>query len=188
MLPPPVKLDLYFNPRSPRGERHQTRGIRVRPHQFQSTLPARGATLVVLIVMVIDKYFNPRSPRGERHGKHGLAATGQAISIHAPREGSDLNDIYYITSGSISIHAPREGSDEYAFDNAKNKTNFNPRSPRGERRIYQLSSAEDKSEFQSTLPARGATSNAGDPRTSSSISIHAPREGSDDPKLHQKRE
>ena len=33
------------------------------------------------------------------------------ISIHAPREGSDLDDyVRYIVFG-ISIHAPREGSD-----------------------------------------------------------------------------
>ena len=33
--------------------------------------------------------------------------------------------------------------------------------------------------FQSTLPARGATDPAGNPRTYTQISIHAPRKGSD---------
>ena len=34
------------------------------------------------------------------------------ISIHAPREGSDLvHCIIYLTTQKISIHAPREGSD-----------------------------------------------------------------------------
>ena len=33
------------------------------------------------------------------------------ISIHAPREGSDLNKLVSTSLRSISIHAPREGSD-----------------------------------------------------------------------------
>ena len=34
------------------------------------------------------------------------------ISIHAPREGSDLNNLdEFKTRYKISIHAPREGSD-----------------------------------------------------------------------------
>ena len=79
--------------------------------------------------------------------------------------------------------------------------NFNPRSPRGERRIL-ASFAGYASTFQSTLPARGATGlslslvalvlnfNPRSPRGErlrktidisdiSGISIHAPREGSD---------
>ena len=33
------------------------------------------------------------------------------ISIHAPREGSDLQHLGLIRRFIISIHAPREGSD-----------------------------------------------------------------------------
>ena len=33
---------------------------------FQSTLPARGATKVPLIVLTAHPHFNPRSPHGER--------------------------------------------------------------------------------------------------------------------------
>ena len=35
-------------------------------------------------------YFNPRSPRGERRGKAPEADFSRLISIHAPREGSDV--------------------------------------------------------------------------------------------------
>ena len=102
--------------------------------EFQSTLPARGAT----------RWFG-RSPK----------------------------------QNSISIHAPRTGSDSYSnFAYARCK-NFNPRSPHGERRFrpepvaptqdisihaprtgsdsQHGSMAASKPEFQSTLPARGAT-------------------------------
>ena len=57
---------LYFNPRSPRGERHTRTKCAVVLVIFQSTLPARGAT-------------NVNCP----------AVCAILISIHAPREGSD---------------------------------------------------------------------------------------------------
>ncbi len=41
-----------------------------------------------------------------------LPPAGGGISIHAPREGSDLTSgPVIVTTGTISIHAPREGSD-----------------------------------------------------------------------------
>ena len=58
------------------------------------------------------------------------------ISIHAPREGSD--GCLALAQGmgpDISIHAPREGSDTYGTYILGARYNFYPRSPRGERRI-----------------------------------------------------
>ena len=56
--------------------------------EFQSTLPAGGATNADF---AIDD--------------------GYAVSIHAPRRGSDLA-LYFFGSGNlVSIHAPRRGSD-----------------------------------------------------------------------------
>ena len=83
----------------------------------------------------------------------------RVISIHAPREGSDV-----IVNGSnaqdvdISIHAPREGSDLRDGARKSQKGNFYPRSPRGERPMYNHPSAVPCG-FLSTLPARGATTN-----------------------------
>ena len=79
--------------------------------EFQSTLPARGATVGAVIL-------------GDIVG----------ISIHAPREGSD--PVIYGPNNSllISIHAPREGSDAEVSNLLNRAKNFNPRSPRGERR------------------------------------------------------
>ena len=56
----------YFNPRSPRGERHQFRQREMWVRPFQPTLPARGATLAARSFSRFARYFNPRSPRGER--------------------------------------------------------------------------------------------------------------------------
>ena len=58
----------HFNPRSPRGER-----------------PAQGVPLHSIL-----HHFNPRSPRGERLAPLRAALSAVSISIHAPREGSDL--------------------------------------------------------------------------------------------------
>ena len=126
-----------------------------------------------------------------------------AISIHAPREGSDTSLHNTASSSTISIHAPREGSDKQyrayiGFQRAFLSTlpargattgcgmcltlnvNFYPRSPRGERRCCDNARAID-GVFLSTLPARGATRRSLTRRRSRlSISIHAPREGSDD--------
>ena len=55
---------------------------------FQSTLPAKGATC------------GGRCPNKDC-----------MISIHAPREGSDILAVLAGARQTISIHAPREGSD-----------------------------------------------------------------------------
>ena len=57
----------------------------------------------------------------------------EAISIHAPRTGSDAQFNFYGQQSYISIHAPRTGSD-------LTRQRVTP-----------------PNAFQSTLPARGAT-------------------------------
>ena len=100
---------------------------------FQSTLPARGATL------------------------SGLTAwRGTHISIHAPRTGSDVCFSLSISSTLISIHAPRTGSDDFANIERKIDNVFQSTLPaRGATRF--IPSASTRRRFQSTLPARGAT-------------------------------
>ena len=80
---------LYFNPRSPRGERLSEQAKQIAELTFQSTLPAWGATEVTL-----------------------YDSTDDCISIHAPRVGSDYQIPYARHNGYISIHAPRVGSDQ----------------------------------------------------------------------------
>ena len=55
-----------FNPRSPHGERPSGSVISSVGMQFQSTLPARGATPLVFQHLHRHRDFNPRSPHGER--------------------------------------------------------------------------------------------------------------------------
>ena len=80
-------------------------------------------------------YFNPRPPR-EGGDEHIEASHGDLdISIHAPREGGDSGVIMWFTCYQFSIHAPREGGD-----------------------INEATTVYTDSVFQSTPPARGATS------------------------------
>ena len=122
---------------------------------FQSTLPSRGATVSLssarwpvsisihapLAGSDIHKsgpnvkilYFNPRSPRGERPSNLGKRPKFKGISIHAPLAGSDRHKSLLQFPARISIHAPLAGSDPTCKHNSRKQTNFNPRSPRGER-------------------------------------------------------
>ena len=170
---------LDFNPRSPHGERLSTISTGSNGSSFQSTLPARGAT-----------------------APPGFQRPFEVISIHAPRTGSDQALLLRSCNHTISIHAPRTGSDYRAAQAVANDLHFNPRSPHGERpiagrgtagqshfnprsphgeRLAQLWTSVDGGQFQSTLPARGATAAGHHSQHDRWISIHAPRTGSDVP-------
>ena len=79
---------------------------------------------------------------------------------------------------NISIHAPRAGSDASGRSCPDSPWNFNPRSPCGERPAN-ISCSATVTEFQSTLPVRGATVYRAGCVDATNISIHAPRAGSD---------
>ena len=156
---------------------------------------------MVTIRKTVVSHFNPRSPHGERRTGDTQVKARFGISIHAPRTGSDTIRKTVVSRIVISIHAPRTGSDSNAGTKRCWSTDFNPRSPHGERH-HQAQVDAQKLRFQSTLPARGATiltkqwqstiTNF-NPRSphgerhkldpvigrDSEISIHAPRTGSD---------
>ena len=177
-----TRTSRYFNPRSPDGERRLRHRNTMVTEKFQSTLPGWGATRAV--VRAVPKV---------------------AISIHAPRMGSDHDGVPdHVPSGLISIHAPRMGSDPMRRGYGLGCWNFNPRSPDGERRMLVPASSMVTvfqstlpgwgatwsvyvpiwyTLFQSTLPGWGATATAVGLRVPAGISIHAPRMGSDPSRL-----
>ena len=57
---------MYFNPRSPCGERRNAIQAIVDFFSFQSALPLRGATQGIGEGFTDEIDFNPRSPCGER--------------------------------------------------------------------------------------------------------------------------
>ena len=168
-----------FNPRSPRGERQDLRATRANAYLFQSTLPARGATQAAgrspknLIFQstlpargatilrpschLLTGYFNPRSPRGERRFSPRHNNRPLPISIQAPREGSDPGCLAVCRSGRrFQSTLPARGATYRRRGTPCNTAYFNPRSPRGERRVHE-----------------------GQRKAHQAISIHAPGEGSD---------
>ena len=166
-----------FNPRAPRGAR-------------PSSSPLTPAMLC----------FNPRAPRGARRAVVS-ARTVARVSIHAPREGRDVQKRPGYRFTPVSIHAPREGRDFRYSVPPSGLRRFNPRAPRGARPLRAVTKTGGidvsihapregrdaicfngmvvSEAFQSTRPARGATAHRrriGEPH---GVSIHAPREGRD---------
>ena len=177
---------------------------------FQSTHPARGATKGLLNVARKAHHFNPRTPRGVRlpyhpdhqrrlwrfqstHPARGATHRGwrcqrrRTISIHAPREGCDLQLVRVVLERGISIHAPREGCDDSRRVTLRSDSPFQSTHPaRGATSPLIYLGTRDGG-FQSTHPARGATYGPPGAPLRPLISIHAPREGCDS-KLYQRAE
>ena len=145
-----------FNPRPPRGGRQlATTGQNI-VDLFQSTPPARGATVdnagfwhELRVSIHAPRAGGDRSPWLLRGGHKRFQSTppargateqlavplgGLHVSIHAPRAGGDQDQVLMPSDAMVSIHAPRAGGD-WRFT-----------SPSFSRKV-----------FQSTPPARGAT-------------------------------
>ena len=138
------------------GSDHFIHGFLSLVKQFQSTLPVWGATVL-----------------------NATSINDLEISIHAPRVGSDRVAMTYREYLDISIHAPRVGSDRSPAAKTADCCYFNPRSPCGERLQLDEIHPVVLQEFQSTLPVWGATNRRIMQWDGTSISIHAPRVGSD---------
>ena len=169
----------YFNPRSPHGERlsivhccipHVTNFNPRSPHgerlfvncsisvlsEFQSTLPARGAT-PLLIISRRDLPFQSTLPARGATRCPNIHLFRVEISIHAPRTGSDVRHFLNCTrTHRFQSTLPARGATTIAPESAIIYLYFNPRSPHGERR-YLSECLSTEILFQSTLPARGAT-------------------------------
>ena len=80
---------VYFNPRSPCGERHWD--CYVGDHKLLNFNPRSpcGERHYEIIPLRYFEDFNPRSPCGERLIFYEKENERKKISIHAPRVGSD---------------------------------------------------------------------------------------------------
>ena len=174
-----AKADTNFNPRSPHGERLVIANSREKQLKFQSTLPARGATELQRFVEPLLQFQSTLPARGATEATI-RELRKRAISIHAPRTGSDPAHVHDLTGeATFQSTLPARGAtypdvifdvphDEFqstlpargATSTTKAKCQsaryFNPRSPHGERH-EQSGILLSPLPFQSTLPARGAT-------------------------------
>ena len=133
------------------------------PHQqtrrhpaFQSTLPARGATIPHCCLLPRNGFQSTLPARGATARDAGLD-TGIIISIHAPRTGSDDEEkLLLLELLHFNPRSPH-GERHHRRADCPIRFDFNPRSPHGERRC-RIPGIPCRALFQSTLPARGATS------------------------------
>ena len=147
-----IVLTVYFNPRSPHGERHHRRAdcpIRFdfnprSPHGerrcripgipcralFQSTLPARGATRGQQSAGLLVHYFNPRSPHGERPLQCFRLGQGRHFNPRSPHGERRFSRFLPRFAVIISIHAPRTGSDHPALRRASESLPISIHAPR----------------------------------------------------------
>ena len=103
------------------------------------------------------------------------------ISIHAPREGSDdlLFHPFGELLGNFYPRSPRGERPSTAGLSGWSSTNFYPRSPRGERRSGRQAGKHRPQHFYPRSPRGERPGADGLAAAYSRISIHAPREGSD---------
>ncbi len=144
-----------FNPRSPCGERlgrwtryTATKKISIHvPRVGNDAINLRQLTQVQISIHVprvgndpglfaylLRRQISIHVPRaGNDLLLAHIPALWIAISIHVPRVGNDAINLRQLTQVQISIHVPRVGNDDFAFAFCFLLTNFNPRSPCGER-------------------------------------------------------
>jgi len=126
-------LPLCFNPRPPRGERRYWPYNFYPSQLFQSTPPERGATGKFFIPAAGSAGFNPRPPRGERLVHLNGIGDGVMFQSTPPERGATRPRPQGGGVSRVSIHAPREGSDLAKESLLSISASFNPRPPRGER-------------------------------------------------------
>ena len=146
---------INFYPRSPRGERRNGLQVLHRRAIFLSTLPARGATSTAAVA-ILRTYISIHAPR-EGSDMSACAASLQIFTFLStlPARGATARAVQLRQRFQISIHAPREGSD------ASEVVPY----------LGHIISIH--------APREGSDRPSGQPAAPMGISIHAPREGSD---------
>ena len=141
--------------------------------------PRAGSDRLFLPSTFCRPYFNPRSPCGERQPKSGQ--DGRGLTYFNPRSPCGERQIepgMKFRANKFQSTLPVRGATLHSRRKARKTINFNPRSPCGER-LNHAHNPNTRAAFQSTLPVRGATRSRLMAAWSQTISIHAPRAGSD---------
>ena len=127
-----VSKSLYFNPRSPCGERQAGKKYFVIASGISIHAPRAGSDGLCGNSFDYDRHFNPRSPCGERRGNGGSAVgIGQARSPCGERPRTRPTTT---PPRQLGKHAPRAGSDMYYEVTCNGDKNVGQaRSPCGER-------------------------------------------------------
>ena len=113
--------------------------------------------------MTTKQHFNPRSPHGERRVSVSTYTANDDFNPRSPHgERRHAVEVAF-QQGGISIHAPRTGSDEDVLFGLFADEEFQSTLPaRGATQDVEFLDSAKQDIFQSTLPARGATTGKAD--------------------------
>ena len=147
--------------------------------EFQSTLPARGATRAVdpigrsLTISIHAPRTGSDAPgsghhqggqfqstlpaRGATPQRKALLACAAPFQSTLPARGATTRNTCRLNADIISIHAPRTGSDDRTEINHIGLTCISIHAPRTGSDTSSACPSGTSKRFQSTLPARGAT-------------------------------
>ena len=152
-----IHLRSYFNPRPPRGGRLPSASDTQTDGTFQSTPPARGATISKAdyskkyaisihapreggdkagkLAGRMNRNFNPRPPRGGRPAMRLLAKYLDTFQSTPPARGATPPVPPPLPAAlDFNPRPPRGGRRPDGFTGFRINRNFNPRPPRGGRR------------------------------------------------------
>ena len=151
-----VSRHLYFNPRSPHGERRYSCVFLLKIHDFNPRSP-HGERHHRNKCTEIFCHFNPRSPHGERPAYTSGDASSYYFNPRSPHGERRTCSTPRSGSAIISIHAPRTGSDAKSNGLMFLAGVFQSTLPARGATLKGIEGSEYEYIFQSTLPARGAT-------------------------------
>ena len=123
-------------------------------------------------------HFNPRSPRGERPSDDDTRCNARYFNPRSPRGERQRRILELAYLGPFQSTLPARGATELRLFLIR-KPSFQSTLPARGATCLPVSISLEHLAFQSTLPARGATVDFVTYSCRASISIHAPREGSD---------
>ena len=122
-----------FNPRPPRGGRHGGILDLVGDYAISIHAPREGGDTAILPQQYSTYNFNPRPPRGGRLTGSCPRNFSVIFQSTPPARGATAVQVSHYGDGMISIHAPREGGDVDWRKIPDIPGDFNPRPPRGGR-------------------------------------------------------
>ena len=121
------------------------------PVIFQSTLPARGATAPSPDPNNYKQFQSTLPARGATEQPQGDDRDERQFQSTLPARGATVLSGHVAPLDLISIHAPRTGSDRTRRANITTFSDFNPRSPHGERLVHG-DTARRQSDFNPRSP------------------------------------
>ena len=167
-----------FNPRRPRGRRRSTASRHRAAIVFQSTPPARAATLYRDIRDRRRAGFNPRRPRGRRHRPSPASRLLALFQSTPPARAATKDGTLRRVRHLVSIHAARAGGDQVRSEVSTRPRCFNPRRPRGRRPDHRGGGCCERVSIHAAR-AGGDLGQIARAQRGSVVSIHAARAGGD---------